>query len=248
MSGLSTSARLDSRSAQHQRTLTAGVTGSAHYTWGRSLSYTGGDIGATFQGDSTNVVQDFFNWRSERGPSAGDVIHYFASDVVWDMPFLRDASNGFVRTALGGWQLSSVFRAQTGDALTVTQPSAIPASRPDYIGGNAVLDNYRDTLVYLNTTAFARVPIHPVSRATIRPGNIGNGAIRGPGRWDLDLSLGKNFRFRERANLQFRADAFNAFNHTNLSNPNTSIESPLFGRITGTRGARVIQLNARFSF
>ncbi|MGH9632722.1 MAG: TonB-dependent receptor domain-containing protein, partial [Bryobacteraceae bacterium] len=104
-----------------------GVTGSAHYTWGRSLSYTGGDIGATFQGDSSTVVQDFFNWRAERGPSAGDVTHYFASDLVWEMPFLRNASNQFLRHTLGGWQLSGVFRAQTGDALTITQPSAIPS-------------------------------------------------------------------------------------------------------------------------
>jgi len=226
----------------------SGVTGSAHYTWGRSLSYTGGDIGASFQGDATSVVQDFFNWRAERGPSAGDVTHYFASDLVWDMPFLRTASNPVLKHVLGGWQLAAIFRAQTGDALTLSQPSASPASRPDYVGGNAVMNNYRDTLVYLNTAAFARVPIHPVSRATIRPGNIGNGAIRGPGQWNTDISLAKNFKMTEKTNLQFRADAFNALNHTNLGNPNTSIESPLFGRITGARGARVIQLNARFSF
>src|SRR6266852_6155961 len=56
------------------------LTGSFHYTWSRALSYTGGDIGATANGDSVRTVQDFFNWRIERSPTAGDVTHYAASE------------------------------------------------------------------------------------------------------------------------------------------------------------------------
>jgi len=84
--------------------------------------------------------------------------------------------------------------------------------------------------------------------ATLRPGNLGPNAIRGPGLWNVDFSLAKNFPIREQVRLQLRADMFNALNHTNLSNPSTSTESATFGRITSTRGSRGIQLNARISF
>src|SRR5262245_66160784 len=50
----------------------ASLTFSAHYTWGKALSYTGGDIGADFIGDSTRSIQDFLNVKSDRGPSTGD--------------------------------------------------------------------------------------------------------------------------------------------------------------------------------
>jgi hypothetical protein len=64
----------------------------------------------------------------------------------------------------------------------------------------------------------------------------------------LDLSLAKNTAITEGSNLQFRVDMLNAFNHTNYGNPVTNITASNFGRITGTRGARVVQLYLRFTF
>ena len=223
------------------------VSGGVHYTWAKSLSYTGGDIGATFQGDARSTVQEFFNWRAERSPSTGDVTHYFAADWVYDLP-LFSSLHPVAKRAIGGWQVSGIFRAQTGEPLVITQPSSIPNSRPDYVGGNAVMDDYRQTLVYLNRAAFLRVPTGAASGATVRPGNLGVGAIRGPGLWNMDASIGKEFLLKEKWKFQFRTDLFNAFNHTNFSNPTTNITSGTFGRILSTRGARVIQLNARLSF
>ena len=54
-----------------------GLSGSIHYTWGKSLSTAGGDIGAYYQGDADARTQDFFNPRADRGPSTGDITHYF---------------------------------------------------------------------------------------------------------------------------------------------------------------------------
>jgi hypothetical protein len=153
-----------------------------------------------------------------------------------------------LRPALGGWQLSTIFSAQTGSAYTVTQSSSLPASRPDYIGGSAILPDYRTTLQYLNPADFARVPIIAASGGTARPGNIGNGAIRGPGQWNIDFSLAKNFKLVERAQLQVRTDMFDALNHTNLSGLVTEITNARFGQLTSTGGARTIQLNARLSW
>ncbi len=220
--------------------------GGAHYTWGKSLAPQGGDNGAYYQGDAATANQNFFNFRADRGPSAGDVTHYVASQWRYELPGLDQRR--FLRPALGGWQLSTIFSAQTGSAYTLTQSSSLPASRPDYIGGSAILPDYRTTLQYLNPADFARVPVIAASGATSRPGNIGNGAIRGPGQWNIDVSLAKNFKLTERAQLQIRTDSFNALNHTNLTGLVTEITNARFGQLTSTGGARTVQLNGRLSW
>ena len=90
--------------------------------------------------------------------------------------------------------------------------------------------------------------VNQTSRATVRPGSAGNGLVRAPGAWNLDFTLAKNFSITERVKFQLRTDMFNALNHTNLSGLRTSINDKFFGQLLGTRGARVIQLNARLSF
>ena len=149
---------------------------------------------------------------------------------------------------LGGWQLSGIVSARTGVPLRVTQPSGINNSRPDLIGDDPVLDDYRDTLVYLDRSQFALVPTSPITTATLRPGTADPRQIRGPGNWSVNLSITKGFRMTETVRLDVRMDAFNAFNRVNYSNPNTNIRSPDFGRILSSTGARTAQLGARLSF
>ena len=223
------------------------LTGSFHYTWGKGLSTGGGDIGAYYQGDTDLRTQDFFNPRADRGPSAGDIQHYFAAQLIYDLPLLRGQS-ALLRHVAGGWQMSGMFTALSGLPLLITQSSSLQVTRPDYLGGAAILDNSRGTLQYLNRAAFALVPISAVSGATIRPGNVGNGAVRGPGLLNVDFSLAKNVSITEKVKLQLRADSFDFLNHTNFTGLSTSLNSPTFGRFTSTRGARLVQLNARLSF
>ncbi len=222
------------------------LSASGHYTWSKSLAAQGGDNGAYYQGDAATKNQDFFNFAADRGPSAGDVTHYFSSQWRYELPQLKDL--GLLRYALGGWQVSGISTAQTGGAFTVSQSSSLPASRPDYIGGNAYRTDYRKTLKYLDPAVFARVPLITASGATARPGNIGNGAIRGPGQWNVDFSLGKNFALREGMQLQVRTDMFNSLNHTNLSGLVVEITNARFGQLTSTGGARTVQLNARLTW
>ena len=224
------------------------LTGSFHYTWGKALSTAGGDIGAVYQGDQNERTQDFFNPRADRGPSTGDITHYAGAEFVYDLPRMASLKSSALRQAVGGWQVSGILTAATGEPLIITQASSLAGSRPDYIGGQAVLGNYRDTLQYLNPAAFARVPIGPRSGATLRPGSIGQGAIRGPGNLRFDFSLGKNFAITEKMRLQVRADGFNAFNHANFVGLSTAVDNPRFGKFTSTRGARVVQFSTRLTF
>ena len=231
-----------------RKRFSSNLSGSVNYTWGKSLSTGGGDVGAYYQGDNGNRTQDFFNIRADRGPATGDVTHYFAAEWIYQMPRLSGISNALLRQIAGGWEATGIFTANSGGAFSVGQGSAVPDSRADYIGGQTILSDYRKTLQYLDTSRFAKVPVNPVSKATVRAGNIGVGALRAPGGWNLDLGLAKNFFLTERIKLQLRTDMFNAFNHTSLTGLDTNINSPRFGQLTSAGGARLIQLNGRLTW
>jgi hypothetical protein len=224
------------------------LTFAVRYTWSKQLANDSGDIGAYYQNDGNVRAQDFFDLRREWGPADGDTRHNFSTDWVYALPTLKSMHSAILRQAFGGWQTSGIIAAATGNPLLISEGNIDNTSRPDYVGGDPVNSNYRQTLQYLNRAAFSLVPIGSASGLPIRPGNLGHGAVFGPGYWNVDLSLGKNFRITEKAQFQIRMDAFNAFNHTNLSGFSTDATSGSFGRFTNTRGARVAQLNARFSF
>ena len=217
---------------------------NVHYTYSNNIAYSEGDLLLTSQRPQNN-----FNIQAEKGPTPYDARHRFVSDFLYEIPIARwtGSTGRGMRLLLDGWQLSGVFSAQTGTPFYLTQPSSVPGSRPDYIGGEAINSNYQETLQYLNVAAFARVPVNAASGATARPGTTGNNFLRNPGRWNIDAGLAKNFDFTERVRFQFRVDMFNAFNHTNLSTVSTNIQAGNFGRLTSA-GARAIQLNARLSF
>jgi hypothetical protein len=103
-----------------------------------------------------------------------------------------------MRHGLGGWQVTGILSAQTGLPITVTQSSSTPVQRGEYIGGQVVFSDYRNTLQYLNPAAFQRIPVSSASGAPVRAGNAGPGEWRAPGLWNLNLSLAKNFSLREK--------------------------------------------------
>jgi hypothetical protein len=92
------------------------------------------------------------------------------------------------------------------------------------------------------------VPTSSITQATLRPGTANPGLIRGPGNWVLNASLGKGFRLTPTVRLDVRFDAFNALNHVNYGNPNTTITSPDFGKLLTAPGSRTAQLSGRLSF
>jgi outer membrane receptor protein involved in Fe transport len=221
-----------------------------HYTWGKGLAYVGGNAAGWFSGDiSRTAIQDFNNVKINRSPVSGDINHAMSGDWVYQLPSLSNA-NSVLRQVIGGWQVSGILRAQTGGAFDITQLSAGgPTSRPDILDiKHMYLDNYRETKQYLNVAAFQKVPVGAVSKVPIRPGNAAFMVARGPGMWNVDFSLAKTFKIVEKVSFESRVDMFNAPNHTNYGNPTGSIDSPNFGKITTTRGARTIQIHGRLSF
>jgi hypothetical protein len=218
-----------------------------HYTLSKGWADQGGALSSSFVNADVFVTQDFFNPFIDREPLSQEARHRFASNVIYMLPgFTR--SKGFLKYALSGWQVSGILTARSGVALRITQPSGIANSRPDFVGGDPMLSNYRTTRVFLNKAAFASVPTYAATGATIRAGTENPSQVHGPGQWTINASLGKTFSFSDRIRLEIRGDWLNAFNHVNYNNPTAAINSPIFGAVTGDAGPRTGQLNARFIF
>ena len=222
---------------------------NVHYTWGKAMSYTGGDIAEGWVGDGTRAsIEDFSNVKIERSLSTGDITHNFSTDWVYAVPNLF-AGSPVARSALGGWQLSGIFAARTGIPIFtgITQTGG----RPDLIDPAHMLNSNCcsfGNIQYINPDAFMRVTVPTASGLTIRRGNINSSPVRAPGLWNVDLSLGKSFNLTEITKLELKADMLNAFNHTTYTNFATNLSGIDFGKATATGPARMIQLQMRLKF
>ncbi len=222
---------------------------SFHYTLGKGFGQQGGDLVGNFSGSPGTwaSTQDFYDPNLDRVPLSEEVRHRVTGQAIYDLPWFKDGGGALSRI-LGGWQLSGVLNSRSGLPLRLLQSSGIPNSRPDYVGGNPVLSNWHDTLLYLNPAAFARVPTFPTTNATIRPGTQNPSQVHGAGRQTVDIALAKTVRLRESMSVQFRAEAFNALNHANYKDPNINILSPDFSKITSATERRTGQIGVRFMF
>jgi hypothetical protein len=149
-----------------------------------------------------------------------DFPHVFSFATIYEIPFGRGRTYGsdmnhVLDAIVGGWQINSILRAQSGNAFDVRYNNRLANVSGDPLTGN---DN-----PYLNPAAFS----NPASGL----GNLERNSLRSPANWQLNLGLAKNFNFTERAKLQFRAEAFNVLNRIQWNTPDTNPFSGSFGRI-----------------
>jgi len=216
---------------------------NVNYTWSRNMALSQGD----YWGGNDPEVQDETNYRADYGPITQNRTHSMTLDAIYDTPFDRWLKAGSImRHVVGGWQLAGILGVANGAWLNVVQPSTFLNSRPDHNGGDPYTDG-SNRFLYLNRSAFTLIPTGP-SGAPIRPGNLSKNAFRGPGFWNLDLSVSKDFKFHERYGLKFRVDMFNATNSVRLGNPILQANNNLFGQITAVAPARTMQMGLRFTF
>ena len=186
----------------------------------------------------------------ETGVSEFDHTHRFVTSYILPLPTFS-GSNALVKHSFGGWRLTGILEAQTGGPVTVlagsdVSQSNIGSDRADYLGG-AVRGtagcglNEAPCVGYLNTAAFARP-------ATGSAGNIGKGAIRGPGLFGWDMGFFKNFPIREKVEIQLRFEYFNILNRANFQDPNNSFAAAGFGGIRGAFDPRIGQVAAKVIF
>lgn len=195
-----------------------------------------------FSFDDTKMVSDPLNVRADKGPGVNDQRHRFVLSGVWNLDYASGMSSSIARGVLGGWELSGIFTAETG------QPYS------GFLGFDLNGDSNRNT---------DRTP------------GQGRDTFYTPKFISLDPRVTRNVNITERYKLQFIAEAFNVFNHTNITGVNQNqfnvvsgasctgtaantfgecLKSvPSFGTPTSTNinngpGSRILQLAVKFVF
>jgi hypothetical protein len=157
------------------------------------------------------------------------------------------AYTGVRNVLFNDWQLNVITAIQSGMPFTVLSGtdrsvSGIGNDYGDQVLGNAARPAGVDQLQeYFNTAAYA-----PAALGTY--GNAGRNSLRGPGFFEVDTSIFKNFKFTEKRFLQFRAEAFNIENRANFQAPSATISSGTYGRITAAYDPRVLQFALKLFF
>jgi hypothetical protein len=239
------------------------------------------DLSSDSNGGGTLSQQ--YNPRADYGPSNWDITHRFVGILSYELPRFN-SSNLLVRETLGGWQVNTVVNLQTGTPINVVlnynsanmsqgtqRPSFVHTphqncSTQTFIKGN--------TQSCIDTTAYV-LPVAPqsvVNGVTVNNwafGNTSRNSLHGPAFNYANFSVFKNFQIYERLKFQFRAEAFNVFNHPSAANPSLSapalsqssnpftnaVGTSGFGAVTDTQkipgqlsGARVLQLSGKIVF
>jgi hypothetical protein len=227
----------------------------------RSFSFTGSyalSKNLTNQPENTtgliSNIPNPFDLDSLWGPSLLDRRHVLAASWVWTPSVAFGGTLG--RALLNGWTVTGMHRFQSGSPLVFTMGTDVaqngilqPNGQYALLAPGAGADDVRrdhssraDMIAaYFNTAAF--VPLAQVPRGIY--GDAQRGLIYGPADASTDLALMRYLTLASDVRLQLRAEFFNAFNQVNFNNPNTTLSSSTFGRITGAGPGRVIQLAAK---
>lgn len=255
----------NSLQAKLEKRYSQGFTMLTSYTYGKALTDSVDHLSTSGVGNGTDVgafrePQNPNNRRAEYGPSEFDVTHRFVVSGVWQLPFGR--SRGFgkdwsrgVDLVLGGWEFSPIFTAQTGLPLTINQAQAVNIggerrSRPNRLANGSLPSDQRNVDRWFDTSAFVALAATPGQTGFFPNqifGNSGVGILRGPGYVNLDFNLAKDFRFYENIGAQFRAEFFNALNHTNFGLPGVTLGAG-FGQIVSAADPRIIQFALKLQF
>jgi len=198
--------------------------------------------------DEASIPQNNLDLNAEKGPGC-DVRHRFALSSVYDIPAYRRAL--WTQMLTQNWHFSTIYQIQTGMPFTISV-FGDTANSGTVLGENPVRANATGQPVFGPGTHTADKWFNPAAFATppaFTYGNVGRNSVYGPGMQTLDLAIERSFRLTERANFQFRAEAFNALNKTNLGTPNRFVNTPQFGTITmAMTPGREMQVSARVSF
>jgi hypothetical protein len=211
---------------------------------------------ATNDRDAVDLPQDRTNLDAEYALARNDRTHIFTANWIYELPFFKDSSNPFIKATVQGWQLSGIATFWSGQPVSRIVNGNTNGSRRgirvDQIGdpfANQPPDG-PGYIFYFNPGAYA-------PPADGQFGNTGRAPFRLPGVNQWDLTLSKNWYFPKNVRLQFRADFINALNHTQFdgntiqntcpstTTPTCVVAGNPFGRITGTRAPREIQLGLR---
>lgn len=240
-------------------TLAKKVTADANYTWSHCI---GDATQASTVGSAEAGLLEPNDRRFDRGNCQTTTLggnfgldrrHIFNLTVVAQSP---DFTNRALRTLGTGWTLAGSWRASSGGFLNPTYSTDIQLSgtggqRPNQILADPLCPNPGPSC-WINPAAFAQPAYGTL-------GDLGRSAVPGPDFWEIDMSLSRSFRIRERAHVNFRVDAFNLTNSFRAGVPSglttsggsgvtTTVNSAQFGQILTAMDPRILQVSGTFAF
>lgn len=226
-----------------EKRFSQGFTILANYQFAKTID---NNVGSANKGNGTNVT-DPYNQKYDRGPADFDLKHVFNFSGVWALPV--KPANAVANFLIGGWNMTSIVAWRSGFPFTVgsgqdNAHTGQGGQRADLTGQPVALSNSGHGAIaaqYLNKAAFA-------FNALGTYGVLGRNTFRGPGSFNLDYGLHKDFPIREQMKFQFRFEAFNLFNNVNLANPNGTVSSGNFMKITSASDPRILQFALRFQY
>jgi len=238
------------------------LTMTADFVWSKTMDLEdndNGNINATNGGG--NGLTDPYHPYRDWARAGFDRTRVFNLNTTYQLPNL--VHDGPLKYATNGWQYGVVWKWWSGTPLDVTMTGQagnfVGVVRPDLVAGQPIYLSHGSRQNWFNPLAFAEPAIGSV-------GDIGRNAFTGPGINNWDMSLFKNFQFKEHMSLQLRFEMYNVFNHPQANNvgvgfsapSNTPGAAPSFtvssagqysqGQINGFRDPRAIQLGGKFYF
>ena len=224
-----------------ERRFANGFTFRDSYSWSKAM-----DIDSD---PPAGALEYPYDWRRSWGPATFHVPHVNSTAFVYQVPFGRgqrfgSSANHAVNAFLGGWQLSGIISIRSGqvyhvvsgrDSANTGHTLAATVERADIVSAPVPADFQQNRDHWFNPAAFA-IPAF----GTL--GNESRDSQIGPALQNADIAMAKDFAITEPAKMEFRAEFFNIFNHTNFANPVATLASPLVGQIQGAYAARDIQL------
>jgi hypothetical protein len=216
------------------------------YTWSKAIDYVDDD------GWATPSRMYGFQWN--RAPAGYDRTHVFQVGWVYEVPVGKGktfVNSGPAAYILGNWKINGALSAFTGTPFTVTASGTSVNAGPSTNQQTADqvktdvnrLGNVGPGQTFFDTSAFAPV-------TAVRFGTAGRNSLRGPGVFNTDLSLFREFPIKERVKLEFRTDCFNITNTPKFPNPSASASSGTFMQITSTlsTNSTAVSLERQFRF
>lgn len=249
-------ATYDSFQSQINRRLNPSAQVGLTYTYSKAIGYAeNSDSGLTFHSVS--------QWARNRAPASFDRTHNLQLFGVYELPFgagKRWATSGPGSWFLGGWQVNGIMTQMSGTPFTVTSAGA-SLNAP---GNTQTADQVKPSVGILGGIGRGASWFDPLAFApvtAVRYGTVGRNSMRGPGVFNLDASLFRNFSITERFKLQFRTEVFNLTNTPAFNNPGANASSPTrrpdgsiinsngFGEITSAQATeRQIRFALRLTF
>jgi hypothetical protein len=231
-------ARFNSLQLSLTKRAAKGLTLLTNFVWSKTLDNT------SSAAEGNAGPHNPFDFSSAKGPADFDQTYRFNLSSVYNTPHF--AVTGAKNLLVNDWQLNVIASLNSGLPFTVLSGtdrsiSGVGNDYADQVGSAARPSGADQLQQYFNTAAFV-----PAALGTF--GNAGRNGLRGPGYFDVDVSIFKNINFSERYKFQFRAEAFNIENRANFSNPTATVSSGTYGRITAAGDPRVLQFAAKLFF